>query len=51
MAKNKEIINIIDKLVDNAIHKYGLESKKTINIITNAEKLKEKYKQNLIKLF
>lgn len=28
MAKNKEIITIIDKLVDNAITKYGLESKK-----------------------
>lgn len=51
MAKNKEIITIIDKLVDNAITKYGLESKKTIQIVKNAEKLKTNYEQNLIKLF
>lgn len=49
--KNKEIINIIDKLVDNAIKKYGLESQKTIDIVTNAENLKQKYEQNLVKLF
>lgn len=51
MAKNKEITVIIDKLVDNAIKKYGLESKKTIQIVKNAEKMKAKYEQNLIKLF
>ncbi len=47
----KEMITIIDKLVDNAIKKYGFENKKTIQIATNAEKLKAKYEQNLIKLF
>lgn len=51
MARNKEIITIIDKLVDNAINKYGLESKKTVQIVENAENLKVKYEQNLIKLF
>ena len=47
----KEINKIIDKLVDNAIHKYGLENKKTIVIAENAEKLKEKYSKNLIKMY
>lgn len=51
MAKNKEIVDIIDKLVENAICKYGLEDKRTVNIIANAEKMKEKYNENLIKLF
>ncbi len=48
---SKEITKIIDKLVDNAIHKYGFENKKTIIIAENAEKLKIKYEDNLIKLF
>ena len=47
----KEINKIIDKLVDNAIRKYGLENKKTIVIAENAEKLKEKYSKNLIKMY
>lgn len=51
MARNKEIITIIDKLVDNAINKYGLENKKTVQIVENAKNLKVKYEQNLIKLF
>lgn len=46
-----EINKIIDKLVDNAIKKYGMENKKTIQIVENAENLKEKYEQNLLKLF
>ncbi len=51
MPKHKEIINIIDKLVDNAIKKYGFENQKTITIAENAERLKEKYLENSIKLF
>lgn len=47
----KEILNIIDKLIDNAIKENGLEDKKTIQIVENAEKMKEKYEQNLIKIF
>lgn len=47
----KEILNIIDKLIDNAIKENGLEDKKTIQIVENAEKIKEKYEQNLIKIF
>lgn len=46
-----EIVNIIDKLVDNAIRKYGHEDKKTIQIAENAENLKQKYLDNLIKIY
>ena len=42
----KEIVKIIDKLVDNAIRQYGVENKKTIIIAPNAENLKEKYLNN-----
>ena len=49
--KKKEICKIIDKLVDNAIHKYGLEDKKTVTIAQNAENIKEKYLNNLIKIY
>lgn len=42
---------IIDKIVSNAIIKFGLEDKKTVIIAENAEKLKEKYAENLVKLF
>ena len=41
--KKKEICKIIDKLVDNAIRKYGLEDEKTVTIAQNAENIKEKY--------
>lgn len=51
MKRNKEIVNIIDKLVDNAVKKYGAENKKTITITENAEKLKQQYTENSIKLF
>lgn len=47
----KEIVEIINKLVDNAIKKYGMEDKKTIAIAKNAENLKQKYLENNIKLF
>lgn len=47
----KEIIEIIDKLVDNAIKQYGVEDKKTIAIAQNAENLKEKYLNNLVKIY
>lgn len=47
----KEIINIIDKLVENAMAKYGLENEKTLQIAKNAEELKEKYQRNLVKLY
>lgn len=47
----KEIIEIIDKLVDNAIKQYGMENKKTIAITQNAENLKEKYLNNLVKIY
>lgn len=47
----KEINKIIDKLVDNAIRKYGLENKKTIVIAENAENLKEKISENLVKVY
>ena len=46
-----EIKTIIDKLVENAIRQNGVENKKTIQIVTNAENLKEKYEQNLVKLY
>lgn len=49
--KKKEICKIIDKLVDNAIRKYGLEDKKTVTIAQNAENIKEKYLNNLIKIY
>lgn len=47
----KEIVNIIDKLVENAMTKYGLENEKTLQIAKNAENLKAKYEENLVKLF
>ena len=47
----KEIIEIIDKLVDNAIRQYGVENEKTIAIAQNAENLKEKYLNNLVKIY
>ena len=47
----KEIVKIIDKLVDNAIRQYGVEDKKTITIAQNAENLKEKYLNNLVKIY
>lgn len=47
----KETINIINKIIDNAIKQCGLEDKKTITIVENAERLKEKYENNLIKLY
>ena len=49
--KKREICKIIDGLVDNAIRKYGLEDKKTITIAQNAENIKEKYLDNLIKIY
>ena len=49
--KRKEICKIIDKLVDNAIRKYGLEDEKTVTIAQNAENLKEKYLNNLVKIY
>ena len=49
--KKKEICEIIDKLVDNAIRKYGLEDEKTVTIAQNAEDIKEKYLDNLIKIY
>ena len=49
--KKKEICKIIDKLVDNAIRKYGLEDEKTVTIAQNAENIKEKYLNNLIKIY
>ena len=47
----REICKIIDGLVDNAIRKYGLEDKKTVTIAQNAENIKEKYLNNLIKIY
>ena len=47
----KEIVKIIDKLVDNAIKQYGMKNKKTITIAQNAENLKEKYLNNLVKIY
>ena len=48
----KEIVKIIDKLVDNAIRQYGVEDKKTITIAQNAENLKKKifkqFSENLL---
>lgn len=41
---------IIDNLVENAIKKYGLEHKKTIEIAKNAENLKEKYALGILKV-
>ena len=49
--KKREICKIIDGLVDNAIRKYGLENEKTITIAQNAENIKEKYLDNLIKIY
>lgn len=49
--EHKDIIKIIDQLINKTIQKYGMENKKTIQIISNAENLKEKYNQNLVKLF
>ena len=47
----KEIVEIINKLVDTAIKKYGKEDKNTIAIAKNAENLKQKYLENNVKLF
>ena len=47
----KEICKIIDKLVENAITKYGFENDKTVTIAENAENIKEKYLDNLIKIY
>ena len=49
--RKKEICKLIDRLVDNAIHKYGIENKKTIVISENAENIKEKFLDNLIKIY
>ena len=49
--RKKEICKLIDRLVDNAIHKYGMEDKKTIIISENAENIKEKFLDNLIKIY
>ena len=49
--KKKEICKIIDRLVDNAIRKYGLEDEKTVTIAQNAENIKEKYLNKLIKMY
>lgn len=49
--EHKDIIKVIDQLINKTIQKYGMEHKKTIQVITNAENLKEKYNQNLVKLF
>lgn len=49
--RKKEICKIIYKLVDNAIRKYGLEDEKTVTIAQNAENIKEKYLDNLIKIY
>ena len=46
-----EIVKIIDKLVDDAIRLYGVEDKQTITIAQNAENLKEKYLNNLVKIY
>ena len=43
--------NIIDRIVDNAIKKYGFEDPKTITIAENAENLKEKISNNLVKVY
>lgn len=45
------MVEIIDKLVDNAIKKYGLENGKTLVVVENAEKIKENYLNNLIKIY
>lgn len=45
------MIKIIDKLIENALKQYGLENPKTKQIIENAENLKEKYNQKLVKLY
>lgn len=41
---------IINRLVENAIQKYGLEHKKTMAIVKNAENLKEKYELGILKI-
>ena len=51
MKKKKEICKIIDKLVENAISKYGFEDNKTVIIAENAENIKEKFLDNLIKIY
>lgn len=43
--------NLIDKIVECAIKKYGFEDKKTITIAENAENLKEKISENLVKVY
>lgn len=42
---------IIDKLVENALKQYGLDNPKTKQIVENAENLKIKYNQKLVKLY
>ena len=43
--------NLIDKIVECAIKKYGFEDPKTITIAENAENIKEKISENLIKIY
>lgn len=43
--------NLIDKIVETAIKKYGFEDPKTITIAENAENIKEKISENLIKIY
>lgn len=43
--------NLIDKIVECAIKKYGFEDPKTITIAENAENIKEKTSENLIKIY
>lgn len=45
------MVEIIDRLVDNAIRQYGLEDSKTLTVVENAENIKEKYLNNLIKIY
>lgn len=43
--------NLIDKIVETAIKKYGFEDPKTVTIAENAENLKEKISNNLVKVY
>jgi hypothetical protein len=50
----KELRNmnkLIDKIVETAIKKYGFEDPKTVTIAENAENLKEKISNNLVKVY
>ena len=42
---------LIDKIVETAIKKYGFEDSKTVTIAENAENLKEKISNNLVKVY